>query len=105
MEEGLGNAAEACRALRLARSNYYLSPSQRPSKEQLQRKMVGLSEQCQRYGYRHLCNPRRLLTTCENAEARAAIPASQPSTANTLRSRLGIHHRVRNYLFGTRSRN
>ena len=45
VEEGLGNAAQACRALGLARSSYYLGSTQRPSSEQLQRKIVELSEQ------------------------------------------------------------
>ena len=54
VEEGLGNAAQACRALGLARSSYYLSPSQRSSREQLQGKIVGLKEQYPRYGYRRI---------------------------------------------------
>jgi putative transposase len=54
VEEGLGNAAQACRALGLARSSYYLSPSQRPSTELLQGKIVSLSEQYPRYGYRRI---------------------------------------------------
>jgi putative transposase len=45
VEEGLGNAAQACRALGLARSSYYLGSTKRPSSEQLQRKIVELSEQ------------------------------------------------------------
>lgn len=51
VEEGLGNAAQACRALGLARSSYYLGSTKRPSTEQLRRKIVGLSEQYPRYGY------------------------------------------------------
>src|SRR5258705_7812078 len=54
VEEGLGNAAQACRALGLARSSYYLGSTQRPSSEQLQRKIVELSEQNPRYGYRRI---------------------------------------------------
>src|SRR5258708_12237906 len=52
VEEGLGNAAQACRALGLARSSYYLGSTKRPSSEQLRRKIVELSEQNPRYGYR-----------------------------------------------------
>jgi putative transposase len=54
VEEGLGNAAQACRALGLARSSYYLGATQRPSSEQLQHKIVELSEQHPRYGYRRI---------------------------------------------------
>jgi putative transposase len=54
VEEGLGNAAQACRALGLARSSYYLGSTQRPNSEQLQRKIVELSEQNPRYGYRRI---------------------------------------------------
>src|ERR1700758_2279141 len=54
VEEGLGNAAQACRALGLARSSYYLGSTMRPSSEQLQRKIVELSEQNPRYGYRRI---------------------------------------------------
>src|SRR5258708_11733919 len=54
VEEGLGNAAQACRALGLARSSYYLGSTKRPSSEQLQRKIVELSEQNPRYGYRRI---------------------------------------------------
>src|SRR5260370_13909040 len=54
VEEGLGNAAQACRALGLARSSYYLGSTKRPSSEQLQRKIVALSEQNPRYGYRRI---------------------------------------------------
>src|SRR5258708_27429124 len=54
VEEGLGNAAQACRALGLARSSYYLGSTKRPSSEQLRRKIVELSEQNPRYGYRRI---------------------------------------------------
>ncbi len=54
VEEGLGNAAQACRALGLARSSYYLGSTKRPSSEQIQRKIVELSEQNPRYGYRRI---------------------------------------------------
>src|SRR5258707_13557122 len=54
VEEGLGNAAQACRALGLARSSYYLGSTKRSSSGQLQRKIVELSEQNPRYGYRRI---------------------------------------------------
>lgn len=54
VEEGLGNAAQACRALGLARSSYYLASTKRSSSEQLQGKIVELSEQNPRYGYRRI---------------------------------------------------
>jgi hypothetical protein len=54
VEEGLGNAAQAYRALGLARSSYYLGSTKRPGSEQLQRKIVELSEQDPRYGCRRI---------------------------------------------------
>ena len=54
MEEGLSNAAQACRALGLARSSYYLVGQQRASTKQLNRKIVALSEEHPRYGYRRI---------------------------------------------------
>ena len=45
MEEGLSNAAQACRALGLARSSYYLVAQQRASTKQLNQKIVALSEE------------------------------------------------------------
>src|ERR1700739_1410079 len=53
-EEDLGNAAQPCRALGLARSSYYLGSTKRPRSEQLQRKIVELSEEHPRYGYRRI---------------------------------------------------
>ena len=54
VEEGLGNAAQACRALGLARSSYYFRSTKRSSSVQLQHQIVGLSEQNPRYGYRRI---------------------------------------------------
>jgi putative transposase len=54
VEEGLGSAAQACRALGLARSSYYLGSTKRSGSEQLQRKIVELSEHHPRYGYRRI---------------------------------------------------
>jgi putative transposase len=54
VEEGLSNAAQACRALGLARSSYYLVGQQRASTKQLNRKIVALSEEHPRYGYRRI---------------------------------------------------
>jgi putative transposase len=48
MEEGVGNAAQACRALGLARSSYYLVG------QKLERKIIALSEEHPRYGYRRI---------------------------------------------------
>jgi putative transposase len=54
VEEGLSTAAQACRALGLARSSFYLVSRKRPSTLKLQQKIVELSEQHPRYGYRRI---------------------------------------------------
>jgi putative transposase len=53
-EEGLGSAAQACRALGLARSSYYLVGQKRRSSQKLERKIIALSEEHPRYGYRRI---------------------------------------------------
>ena len=54
VEEGLSNAAQACRALGLARSSYYLAGQKRLSSQKLEQKIVTLSEEHPRYGYRRI---------------------------------------------------
>jgi putative transposase len=54
LEEGLSNAAQACRALDLARSSFYLASRKRPSSQKLNQKIVALSEEHPRYGYRRI---------------------------------------------------
>jgi putative transposase len=54
VEEGLGNAAQACRALGSARSSYYLLGQKRLSSQKLERKIIALSEEHPRYGYRRI---------------------------------------------------
>jgi transposase InsO family protein len=54
VEEGLANAAQARRALGLARSSYYLVGQKRQSSQKLERKIIALSEEHPRYGYRRI---------------------------------------------------
>jgi putative transposase len=54
VEEGLANAVQACRALGLARSSYYLAGQKRLSSQKLERKIIALSEEHPRYGYRRI---------------------------------------------------
>jgi putative transposase len=54
VEEGLANAAQACRALGLGRSSYYLVGQKRLSSQKLERKIIALSEEHPRYGYRRI---------------------------------------------------
>jgi hypothetical protein len=54
VEEGLSTAPQACRALGLTRSSYYLVSRKRPSTLRLNQKIVDLSEQHPRYGYRRI---------------------------------------------------
>ena len=53
VEEGLANAAQACR-LGLARSSYHLMGRKRLSTQKLERKIIALSEEHPRYGYRRI---------------------------------------------------
>src|SRR5262245_11455843 len=52
--EGLSTATQACRALDLARSSYYLVSGKSPSSQKLSQKIVQLSEENPRYGYRRI---------------------------------------------------
>lgn len=54
VEEGLSSAAQACRALGLARSSFYLVSRKSPSNQKLNQKIVQLSEKHPRYGYRRI---------------------------------------------------
>jgi putative transposase len=54
VEEGLSNAAQSCRALGLARSSFYLVSRKRPSSQKLNQRIVELSEEHPRYGYRRI---------------------------------------------------
>jgi putative transposase len=54
VEEGMSNAALACRALGLARSSFYLVSRKRASSQKLNQKIVELSEEHPRYGYRRI---------------------------------------------------
>ena len=52
--EGLSTATQAGRALDLARSSYYLVSRKSPSSQKLNQKIVQLSEENPRYGYRRI---------------------------------------------------
>jgi len=52
VEEGLGRTSQACRALRLPRSSYYRNRVHNPGNHQAQERIVVLSQQHPRYGYR-----------------------------------------------------
>jgi putative transposase len=52
--EGLSTATQACRALDLARSSYYLVSRKNPRSQKLNHKIVQLSEEHPRYGYRRI---------------------------------------------------
>ena len=54
VEEGLSTAAHAGRALGLARSTFYLVSRKRPGTLKLNKKILELSEQHPRYGYRRI---------------------------------------------------
>ena len=54
VETGLGNPAQACRALSLARSTFYHSSKPAKKSQQLRRQIVALSRQHPRYGYRRI---------------------------------------------------
>ena len=54
VETGLGNPAQACRALSLARSTFYHAPKPTRKSQQLRRQIVALSRKHPRYGYRRI---------------------------------------------------
>ena len=54
VEEGLGRAAQACRALELPRSSYYRVGSANPESRQARARIVALSQKHPRYGYRRI---------------------------------------------------
>ena len=54
VEEGIGNAAVACRALELARSSYYRTNRESEEKRLIRKEAVELSHEHPRYGYRRI---------------------------------------------------
>lgn len=54
VEEGLGSAAQACRALGLARSTFYRAGIQSHGRQQARNKIIELSRKHPRYGYRRI---------------------------------------------------
>ena len=54
MEAGLGTTAEACRALGLARSSYYRNSTMSSARRTSQERIVNLSREHPRYGYRRV---------------------------------------------------
>jgi transposase InsO family protein len=54
VEGGLGRIAQTCRALELARSGYYRAKKVSPSSRQMGHRVVALSREHPRYGYRRI---------------------------------------------------
>ena len=54
VEEGVGGAAPACRAMGLARSSYYELPHGAPQSRRMRQRIVDLSQKHPRYGYRRI---------------------------------------------------
>ncbi len=54
VEAGMGSAAQACRALRLARSSFYRPCLLSPKRGRVRREVMQLSEKHPRYGYRRI---------------------------------------------------
>jgi len=54
VEEGLGRAAQACRALGLGRSSYYRGSAVSAQSQEKKRRIEELSERHLRYGYRRI---------------------------------------------------
>src|SRR5260221_1901387 len=52
--EGLGSAAQACRAIGLARSSLYRASQASEERRKMQSRIIDLSEQNPRYGYRRV---------------------------------------------------
>ncbi|MBV9392074.1 MAG: transposase, partial [Verrucomicrobia bacterium] len=84
VEEGLSNAAQACRVLGLARSSFYLVSRKSPSDQKLNQEIVQLSEKHPRYGYRRI-----------TATVAPAPWQSQPKRVQRLRREAGLQVRKR----------
>jgi transposase InsO family protein len=54
MEQNMGSIAQACRALELARSSFYLASQVRAESRTLGQEIKGLSQKHPRYGYRRI---------------------------------------------------
>src|ERR1700691_305665 len=54
IETGVGTAAQACRALGLARSSYYCNSLANPERRKLHGQIMKLSQDHPRYGYRRV---------------------------------------------------
>lgn len=54
IETGIGTTAEACRALGLARSSYYRNSTMSMERRNFQKRIVSLSQDHPRYGYRRV---------------------------------------------------
>ena len=54
VREGLGTTAQACRALGLNRSSYYQVRKARAGKQEMERRIVEMSEKHPRFGYRRV---------------------------------------------------
>jgi hypothetical protein len=54
VEESLGGKAQACRALGLSRSGYYLLKRASVESRRMRREIVSLSQKHPRYGYRRV---------------------------------------------------
>ena len=54
IEQGKGTTAQACRALDLQRSTYYRNSSASPESQKMERRIIELSEEHPRYGYRRV---------------------------------------------------
>ena len=54
VEENIGTTAQACRALGLARSSFYLASSVRAESRTLRQQITALSQKHPRYGYRRI---------------------------------------------------
>lgn len=54
IEQGIGTAAQACRALGLGRSTYYHNTTADPGRRDAEQRIVELSQKHPRYGYRRI---------------------------------------------------
>lgn len=68
VERGLGNTAQGCRALGLARSSYYRVSVVSEARHELQGRIVALSHAHPRYGYRRVTALLRRAGDCINAK-------------------------------------
>ena len=81
VEEGLGSALQACRAIDLARSSFYRPSAISLKRRSVQQAVLTLSEEHPRYGYRRITALLRRCGPHDQSQARAATAPPRRSAS------------------------